>query len=501
MKKLFLILVIAASPFFLAAEEAAKIAETTPAKISIAILDLESLGAAKESSRAATELIGNEITLAREFVVIERSRVEEALKEKKSGCYSNECAVELGKRLKANFVVIGSLSLAEDKYNLELRVLNSGNAEVAYSLKQDSKKVKELSALCKSAAQEISGKLGTTAVKRRLKKIKVALPDFTLANDPLGTAKNVYGSFVEELKKNKNLELAEKDEYEGLLKVKGLKDSSCRSTVCLEEAARALGIDKIIIGMATKTLSKYAIEISIYDADIKGIKNTEFFKAGSLNELNDAAVKGAKRVSELFSEAAKGETKFAEAIRKYESKITKRADTSGAGFKVGVGGFYSKCKLLSGYNYYGGGNYAMGGLIDVKKLDYGKISVLSFGLAAEELPLKLPEGTYGQAEDLLGITAYASFNLMPGDMFNPYAGIGLGGYLDMISVDTPVSGLLSATYFFLGFNVKGGVEMNIDKMFSVFGEAKVHFLWEPGKGGMYFATHLTVGGGAIFYIF
>ena len=95
-------------------------------------------------------------------------------------------------------------------------------------------------------------------------KIKIGIPGFTLANDPLNTAKNVYGAFAGEYKKDERVELIEKDEYENLLKTKGLKDSRCKTSACLENAAKTLGINKIIIGMVTKTLPRYAIEVSIY---------------------------------------------------------------------------------------------------------------------------------------------------------------------------------------------------------------------------------------------
>ena len=119
----------------------------------------------------------------------------------------------------------------------------------------------------------------------------------------------------------------------------------------------------------------------------------------------------------------------------------------------------------------------------------------------DEFPLILPEGTYGQAEDLFAITIFANFNLSPGGFINPYAGLGFGAYLDMVSVNTPASGNMSSMYFFMGINFKAGAELNLNKTISLFGEAKLHLVWEPGKSGMYMATHATFAGGAIFYLF
>ena len=64
------------------------------------MLDFEGKGVSDDEVRALSDRLLNELTKFGEHTVVERSQMEEVLKEQEfqqSGCVSNECAVEVGK--------------------------------------------------------------------------------------------------------------------------------------------------------------------------------------------------------------------------------------------------------------------------------------------------------------------------------------------------------------------------------------------------------------------
>ncbi|OGF47404.1 MAG: hypothetical protein A2452_02665 [Candidatus Firestonebacteria bacterium RIFOXYC2_FULL_39_67] len=333
------------------------------------------------------------------------------------------------------------------------------------------------------------------------KKLKIAIPEFVYSNDPLSTAVVACPAFVEEFKKSSIYEIIEKDEYEKLLKENKLEDSSCRTASCLKKAAKLLSADKIILGMITKTMGRYTVEINVFDKDTNEIKNTQFFKVSSLGVLKTETVNIARKISAGIIESKKGESKFDEMIRKAEIKNVREPDSPAQIIKIGLGAFGGLSKLLTGYDSYVRRNYYGGLQVHLRPYEKNKPSDLSFGFAFDEIPLSLPEGTYGQTEDIASLTGYLHYNPFPVFIFHPYVGLGLGGYFDYITVDTPASGYMSSMYFFMGFNINAGAEWRINDFITLFGEVKYHFLWEPGKGGMFLANHLSVQGGVIFFLF
>ena len=351
------------------------------------------------------------------------------------------------------------------------------------------------------SAQDTGSAPVTTAVPE-IKKLKIAVPDFVYSNDPLNTAAVFYPAFVEELKKNSGFEIIDKDEYEKLLKENKLESSACRTTACMGKAAKTLLLDKIITGMITKSMGRYSVDINVFDKDTNEVKSTEYFKIQSLTGIKTEAAFAATKIAAGISVSKKGESKFDEMVRKFETKSTKEKTNSEV-IKFGLGGYLGLSTIMtpdaySGYTLTGG---ALGLVFNFRIENAGRMSPLSIGIAVDDMPLVLPEFTNGQAEDIIGVTLFFCYNIFPSGFLNPYVGIGVGGYFDMISTVTGAAGTLSTMYFFMGGNGKAGLEINIDKTISLFVEVKMHYLLEYGKGVTYSASHLNYGGGVILYIF
>ncbi|MBU1077986.1 MAG: CsgG/HfaB family protein [Spirochaetes bacterium] len=124
-------------------------------KLRIAILDLNNgSGINKEFAADTTDLIRVEMINVNRFTILERAQITKVLDEQGfqiSGCTETSCAVQIGKLLSANKILIGKISTFGKIYSINIRVVDveNGIAEYAHSVKANSKeeipeKVKDL---------------------------------------------------------------------------------------------------------------------------------------------------------------------------------------------------------------------------------------------------------------------------------------------------------------------------------------------------------------------
>jgi hypothetical protein len=92
----------------------------------IAVLDLEGT-ITKEESISLTDRLVSKLIDTDMFVVVERSQMEEILREQgfqQTGCTGSECAVQIGQVLGVNRMVAGSIGKLGDMYTIGLRILD-----------------------------------------------------------------------------------------------------------------------------------------------------------------------------------------------------------------------------------------------------------------------------------------------------------------------------------------------------------------------------------------
>ena len=134
MKKLFILLTIL-FPILLNSQN-----------LRIAILDLQSgVGVPSYFGADVAELIRTEMINLGKFIVLERSQMQEILKEQEfqlSGCTETECAVQVGQLLSANKVLIGKISKFGDVFTINVRIVDveKGVGEFAESIKANSER-------------------------------------------------------------------------------------------------------------------------------------------------------------------------------------------------------------------------------------------------------------------------------------------------------------------------------------------------------------------------
>jgi TolB-like protein len=109
---------------------------------SIAVLEFEAKGVSRQEASTLTDRLRSELVRTQAFVQIERSKIEEVLKEQSfqmSGSVSQETLVEIGELLGAELVVVGSIGKVGSTYTIDLRVVDVRSAEIIGSYFKDHK--------------------------------------------------------------------------------------------------------------------------------------------------------------------------------------------------------------------------------------------------------------------------------------------------------------------------------------------------------------------------
>ena len=102
----------------------------------IAIMTLDGIGLTDEEASILTERLTNKMIELKKYTIIERSNVDKIMNEQKfqySGCTDTQCAVEIGKMLNSNYILIGSVSKLGQTYSMDCRIIDVETSEALTS--------------------------------------------------------------------------------------------------------------------------------------------------------------------------------------------------------------------------------------------------------------------------------------------------------------------------------------------------------------------------------
>ena len=98
----------------------------------ISVFDFSNNGLSNNEVSTLTDRLRTELVNVSEFKVVERSKIDDILKEQKfqlSGCV-DECLLEIGKMLGANEIVIGSFGRVGNIFTISARIVDAESGEV-----------------------------------------------------------------------------------------------------------------------------------------------------------------------------------------------------------------------------------------------------------------------------------------------------------------------------------------------------------------------------------
>lgn len=107
---------------------------------SIAVMDLDAKGIAKDEASVLTDKLRGQLFQTGRFQVIERSVMDEILKEQgfqQTGCTSKECAVEAGQLIGVQYIVAGSIGRIEKTYLLSVRLINVATGKIEKNVQKE----------------------------------------------------------------------------------------------------------------------------------------------------------------------------------------------------------------------------------------------------------------------------------------------------------------------------------------------------------------------------
>lgn len=103
----------------------------------VAVTQLQARGVAESDAAVITENIADEFLKSGTVRVMERSQMDQILKEQgfqESGaCDTSECAVEIGRLLGISQIVVGTVGKVGETYSLSVRMVDVGTGEVRAS--------------------------------------------------------------------------------------------------------------------------------------------------------------------------------------------------------------------------------------------------------------------------------------------------------------------------------------------------------------------------------
>ncbi len=171
-------------------------------KLRIAILDFKSINTPKTYTAIIRE--GLEISLHKTgiFTILERNQIDAVMKEFKyqmSGCTDTSCAVQIGRHLSANVVVVGSLTKIS-RYSISMKFIDVEKGALILADRQLAKDEEELENAVQILAKRIGGTYlaGIKKKKSSISKREKVSDDENDIKEPLPFKFNIttYASYL-----------------------------------------------------------------------------------------------------------------------------------------------------------------------------------------------------------------------------------------------------------------------------------------------------------------
>jgi TolB-like protein len=116
-------------------------------KTVIAILDLKPIGVSKMMAQTVASMIRSDLVNMGKFYVVERSQIDEILKEQgfqRTGCTEQSCAIKVGRLVSARKIMIGELHKLGSVLIITVRIVDVEKGISEYAAREKSRSVEVL---------------------------------------------------------------------------------------------------------------------------------------------------------------------------------------------------------------------------------------------------------------------------------------------------------------------------------------------------------------------
>lgn len=110
-------------------------------RLRVVVNDLDANGVTAQAARVVSEHLRVKLIETRRFIIPEREKMVAILAEQSVGasltdCFSQECAIEIGRLLQANKMVVGTASLLNQTYSISIRFLDLETGAAEFSAEE-----------------------------------------------------------------------------------------------------------------------------------------------------------------------------------------------------------------------------------------------------------------------------------------------------------------------------------------------------------------------------
>lgn len=156
MKLSFLILILSLFSVSAYASDTAVKSE----KMRLAVMDLNAKGkVSKVTANAISDLLRSDIVDTARFVIVERSQMEAIFREQglqMTGCTDNSCAVEIGKLVSANKMILGEVNQLNNNLMITIRVVDVSKGVAEFSTSEKTENLNEIDKTVKRLVDKLT---------------------------------------------------------------------------------------------------------------------------------------------------------------------------------------------------------------------------------------------------------------------------------------------------------------------------------------------------------
>lgn len=139
-------------------------------KMRIAVMDLKCEQVDPATGRTVSNMLRNELINKKEFTVVERSQMDSILQEQgfqQTSCTDQDCAIQIGKIVSAQKIMVGELSKLGKSYIITVRILDVETGTSDFAAKEKSLSDEKLDKSCRALAETLSDQIRRNLHKQK----------------------------------------------------------------------------------------------------------------------------------------------------------------------------------------------------------------------------------------------------------------------------------------------------------------------------------------------
>jgi hypothetical protein len=136
--------------------------QRTESKLRVAVLDFKAESVDRVAANAISDMLRADMVNDGRFIVVERNQVDTILKEQgfqQTGCTDNSCAVEMGKLISANKMVLGELSKVNETMYVTIRIVDVAKGASEHAEKGSIRKDEQIDVVVSRIAEKLMDRM------------------------------------------------------------------------------------------------------------------------------------------------------------------------------------------------------------------------------------------------------------------------------------------------------------------------------------------------------